>query len=675
MLLTEPITKIPLIGRFKARLLNNLGIFANSDLLYHIPVLYKDSTKLVPLRDLKSELKQTTIGKVINIRNIRLRGGKTMQKALVSDDTAEVEVIWFNQPYLVKSFEAYPEVMLSGKLNPKLLTPQLVSPEFEIIREQGGESVHLGRIVPVYALTKGVTAKWLRSRLKWLITHLKQLPDLTDSLPTEIKQQFSLLSLGKALELIHFPNNKNDLIAARKRLAFDELIAIQTKLLVQKHQRIYAQGPNIKLNQEEITAFIEQLPFKLTSSQVQAYQEIHHDLIKNYPMRRLLQGDVGSGKTVVAALGAMPVMSSGFQAVLLAPTSVLVKQHYQTLLSWIPKEYRIGLITSETSKEIENLSKLDLIIGTHAVLYHKDKLISNLGLVIIDEQHRFGVEQRRELLNLKNSKFVPHLLHITATPIPRSIALTLFGDLDVSGLVKPPGRVTTETFLVPEQKRSESYNWVEKKIIEGNQVFWVFPLIEEGLQYYSHQAQQAGAEPTESKTTKAVTKAYLQLKKIFKGYKIGMMHGRFSGKHKDKVIKDFREKKLDILLATTVIEVGIDIPQASVIIIESAERYGLAQLHQLRGRVGRNNQRSWCLLFTEKEQDPLATSRLQFFCKESSGIKIAEYDLQVRGPGEVYGTVQAGIPELKVARFSNSALLEESRLAALKLLNLTQLKT
>jgi len=269
---------------------------------------------------------------------------------------------------------------------------------------------------------------------------------------------------------------------------------------------------------------------------------------------------------------------------------------------------------------------------------------------------------------------MPHLLHLTATPIPRSIALTLFGDLDVSVLVKPPGRVTTETFLVPEQKRQKSYNWIEKKLTEGNQVFWVFPLIEENLQNYAGPALQSASEAG-SKTTQAVTKAYQQLKKIFKGYKVGMLHGRFSGKQKDKIINDFRGKKLDILLATTVIEVGIDIPQANVIIIESAERYGLAQLHQLRGRVGRNNQRSWCLLFTGKEQEPAVTSRLQFFCKESSGIKIAEYDLQVRGPGEVYGTVQAGIPELKVARFSNSPLLEESRLAALKLLNLTQLKT
>src|SRR3990167_3806633 len=282
--------------------------------MYHIPVLYKDSTKLVALSDLKSEIKQTTVGKLATIRNIRLRGGKTMQKALIKDDSAEVEVIWFNQPYLVKSFSKYPDVMLSGKLNPKLLTPQMISPEFEIIREEGSESVHLGRIVHVYALTKGITAKWLRSKLKWLIIHLRQLPDLTDTLPTEIKQQFSLLSLVKALELIHFPNNRNDLIAARKRLAFDELIAIQTKLLVVKQQRIYAQGPNIKLNQEEITAFLDQLPFKLTSSQVQAYQEIHHDLLRNYPMRRLLQGDVGSGKTVVAALSALPVMSSGYQA-------------------------------------------------------------------------------------------------------------------------------------------------------------------------------------------------------------------------------------------------------------------------------------------------------------------------------------------------------------------------
>lgn len=651
MLLADPLTTIPLVGGSRARLLNNLGLFTIKDVLYHIPSFYKDTTRVVNLEELKSDVKQTAKGTLTAIKSIRLRGGKTMQKALVSDDTAEIEVIWFNQPYLVKTFRDYPQLLLSGKLNPKILTPQLVSPDYEIVKEDSEQNIHLGRIVPVYHLTQGVTVKWLRSRLKWLIDHLQDIQDLQDTLPEEIKKQFSLLSLYKAVELIHFPQNREELIAARKRLAFDELISIQTKLLKQKQQRIYAQAPNIKIQPQLIAGLLERLPFKLTSSQVQAYKEIHHDLLKNYPMRRLLQGDVGSGKTIVAALAALPVVDSGYQVVFLAPTSVLAKQHYQSLLEYMPETFKIGLITSETSKEIKNLSKLDIIIGTHAILYHKDKLLSNLGLVIIDEQHRFGVEQRRELLNLKTTSYSPHNLHLTATPIPRSIALSLFGDMDVSTLVKPPGRITTETFLVPLEKRASSYNWLRKILDEGGQVFWIFPLIE-------------------GESEHSVESGYKQIKTIFKGYKVGMLHGRFSGEDKDKTLKAFKEKQLDILVSTTVIEVGIDIPGANVMIIESAERFGLAQLHQLRGRVGRNNQRSWCLLYTGKEAQSGAVSRLQFFCKENSGIKIAEYDLQTRGPGEVYGTVQSGIPELKVARFSNSALLEESRLAALKLLNL-----
>jgi ATP-dependent DNA helicase RecG len=371
-------------------------------------------------------------------------------------------------------------------------------------------------------------------------------------------------------------------------------------------------------------------------------------------MYRLLQGDVGSGKTIVALLAAVPIMESGYQCVILAPTSVLAKQHYQNALTIFKEHYKISLITAEDSPS-NNSDAADLIIATHAILYNKEKYIKNLGLLVIDEQHRFGVEQRRELLELKAPECKPHLLHMTATPIPRSVALTLFGEIDVSIIDKPQGRLDPVTRIVEQDKKMISWEWISEQIKNGGQVFWICPLIEE-------------TEEPDDSTIKVLDQTQA-LKKLWPKFRIEYLHGKLKAKEKDAIIKDFQEGRIDVLVSTTVVEVGIDIPRANIIVIENAERYGLAQLHQLRGRVGRRNQKSWCLLYTPMLDNEKIRSRLTFFSQENSGIKIAEFDLKQRGPGEVYGTIQSGIPQLKIANFGNTEFLALVRQAAQEILN------
>ena len=394
------------------------------------------------------------------------------------------------------------------------------------------------------------------------------------------------------------------------------------------------------------------IDFKLTSSQQAAIKDIDQDLSSGHIMDRLLQGDVGSGKTLVAFHSAQVAIYNGYQAVMLAPTSVLAEQHYKLALKLFPGTVKIGLITSDTTKKLKNPPKLDLIIGTHAVLFHKSKLLQNLGLIIVDEEHRFGVGQRNELQKYyKELKdHIPHYLSLTATPIPRSIALTLFGDMDVSVIEKPPGRKEVKTFLVPYTKRENSISWINEKLKTGSQVFWICPLIEDNPELEA----------------KSVKKLYEQLDVIFPKKTVRLLHGKMKSAEKNDVIAYFKSGKFQILVSTTVIEVGIDIPGANIIVIENADHFGLAQLHQLRGRVGRNNQDAWCLLFTEIKEGN-AVERLKYFAGNNDGNTIAEYDLRLRGPGEVYGSVQSGIPDLKIARFSNSDLLLQTREAALQL--------
>lgn len=649
--LSSPVAKLYMIGPTMAQRLKKLEIFTIEDLLSHYPFRYDDYSLISPIAQVQVGETITIQGKVISCQNIYTQRGKKMQKVLVLDSTGQIEAIWFNQPFLSQTFKPEILVSLAGKIDWFNRKPSLISPEYEVISSRDS-TLHTGRLVPVYPETYGVSSKWLRSRIAPLVKMF--VPGLSDWLPQTIKQENKLIDLASALAKIHFPKNTGEIYEARERLKFDELFLIQLRtLLRQKQWQKNKTTRPFKITQEKINLFLKQLPFKLTNAQDRAVREIMSDLKSNKPMNRLLEGDVGSGKTVVAALAIYTAYLNGLQSAFMAPTEILAFQHYQTLKQLLtPLGLNICLLTG-SSKFVSN-AKTDLFIGTHALIYNKVKM-DNLGLVVIDEQHRFGVEQRTKLIKKGSS---PHFLTMTATPIPRTVALTLYGDLDLSVLDElPPGRIIVKTWVVPPEKRTSAYNWIKKQIKEESaQVFIVCPLIEESQKESMKEIRAAKDE----------FKRLSQL--IFPSFKLGLLHGRLKAKEKEKIISDFRQKKLAILVATPVVEVGLDIPQATIMLVEGAERFGLAQLHQLRGRVGRSAKKSYCLLFTSIKEK-LSLKRLTAMQTYHSGFKLAEIDLKLRGPGEIYGTKQHGFSQLKIASFADVKLIENTRLAGQKLVN------
>jgi ATP-dependent DNA helicase RecG len=603
------------------------------------------------------------------MKNIRTRYRKFITEGVASDDSGTVYIVWFNQPYIKKNLRIGSTILLNGKLNPKRNKPQLYSPQYEPVKNT--EFTHIGIISPIYPTTEGITSKWLRSRIKFLIKYHPYLPEsIKNSLPQKIEKCYALEGLKYSITQIHFPTDFKALKKAKERLAFDELLAIQMKLVKRINKRKTQKAPKVEEYKKEIREFLETLEFTPTKAQLCSIKEITLDFKKKYPANRLLQGDVGCGKTLVAAAVSLPVIKSGYQVAIMAPTAILAKQHYETLSKFFKDiNISIKLVTGSTKKQNSQLSTVNcqlstvncqLLIGTHALLHRFDNLFKKLGLVIVDEQHRFGVKQRKKLVSPTNNKdIVPHKITMTATPIPRSIALTLFGDLDISIIDEmPKGRTPTKTYLVPQRKRLNSYDWIRSQISDfSSQVFWLCPLIEE----------------SEKLQTKAVITEYEKLEtEIFPKLRIDMLHGRLSEDEKNEKIMFMKQGKIDILVSTSVIEVGMDIPNANVIVIEGAERFGLAQLHQLRGRVGRRaNQESWCFLFPSRNASFEATKRLKYFSKVNDGLQVAEFDLENRGPGEVYGTKQAGIPDLKVASFGDIKLIKQTREAAEEILNTT----
>lgn len=648
MQIDDPVTILPSVGPNYAQLLEKLNIFTIHDLLYYFPVNYRDTSKISRIESIRQGNPYTIDATISKFSNIRLRYGKSLQRAVLVDDSAEIEAIWFNQYFLEKVLKVGTHGLFSGKLNPKSRKPQFSISQYEVIKES--ETLHLGRIVPVYNLTEGLSLKWLRARIKWLIDNLAEFEkkgwfDQTDKISNKYKEKFSLIDLKQALRWIHFPENQQQIVSARRRLGIDELIDINLKLMKSRAARKQIRTKPIKVDLNEIGNFVSNLPFKLTKTQITSYKEIFSDFDRRYPMRRLLQGDVGSGKTIVAAIAAMAVVLSGQKALLLCPTTILAEQHFTTFKKLFAKRFKIGLKTLGYSDKSQSLIKIDILIGTHALLNIKTSEISNVGLVIVDEQHRFGVTQRRAIVNLEESEIKPHVLHLTATPIPRSIAMSLFGDFEISDLDKPSGRLEVSTHLVPNTKMGDAYSWIAEKARSGGQIFWVFPMIETNAELEA----------------KSIEDEFGKIAKFFKDFKVAFIHGKFDPQSKIKVLEDFRKHQIDILVATTVVEVGLDIPDANVIVIENAERFGLAQLHQLRGRVGRNNQKAWCLLFLGEKTTEKAQKRCLYFSKQNNGLKIAQFDLELRGPGEVYGTIQSGIPNLKIARFSNQKQMEIAR--------------
>ncbi len=647
-------------------LLEKLGINTFQDFLYHFPHRYDDFSQIKMISALIPGETITVKGTVLSIKNSYTKSHKTLQKAVVTDGTGTLEVTWFNQPYLTKSIKTNTEIVLAGQTERSGSRTTMLSPEYEVLSSSNTETLHTGRLVPVYPETRGISSKWLRRQIFKLLEQYKFI--LSDTLPSEIKQQYNFLHLADALNLIHFPNNYEDVEQARKRLAFDELFYLQLKALHRKQmwkQRKLTSPLKVDEYRTKINTLINSLPFPLTKAQSRELNSIFSDLQSDQPMNRLLQGDVGSGKTIVAALSIYVAILNGKQGVIMAPTEILAEQHHKSLTElFSPLGIQVDLITGSTKsiknkelrlKNIEGESakslilnpKSNILVGTHALLYDKADF-SNAGVVVIDEQHRFGVEQRALMREKGNN---PHVLTMTATPIPRTMALTVYADLDVSYLDEMPvGRKPIKTWLVPTEKRKGAYQWIEKQIKDTrSQAFIICPFIEESENMQSVKA--ASVEFTRLKT------------EVFPNLKLGLLHGRMKAKEKDQVLRDFKDKKFDILVATPVVEVGIDIPNATIIVIEASERFGLSQLHQLRGRVGRGDKQSYCLLFAQAKNEQ-TTTRLKAMEITHSGSKLAELDLQLRGSGDLYGTRQSGYKMLKIASFSDKDLLMKARTAA-----------
>lgn len=648
MNLQTPLTQAGRVYKMYASRLENLGIQTLEDFLFHLPSRYEDFSVVSKIGDVQAGETVTVQGQVVAIKNNYLRGGriKTMQRATITDDTGTLELVWFNQPYLTRAITENSTISVSGKVDSSPRKKSMSSPQYEILYDDQKNPIHTGRLIPVYPETKGVSSKWLRRQIHNLLEQYRG--ELVEYLPEEILQQYHFMQLPEAIQEIHYPQNGETATRARERLAFDELFLMQLAANQRKsawRQEQHVTPFEIAANQEKIETFIASLPFHLTGAQRKAVDDILHDFGKDKPMNRLLQGDVGSGKTVVAAAAMYETHLNGLQSVLMAPTEILAQQHYQSIDKLLsPLGVRVALVTG-TNKLKD--AAFDILIGTHAVLSEK-VTFDRLAFVAIDEQQRFGVEQRSVI---KHKGDNPHLLTMTATPIPRTVALTMYGDLDMSYLNEMPiGRKKVKTWVVPPEKRDSAYEWIRKQVIETqSQVFIVCPFI----------------EPSETmETIKAVNQEYERLsKEVYTDLKMGLLHGKLKAKEKDAVLEEFRNKKFDILVATPVVEVGIDIPNATIIMIEASERFGLAQLHQLRGRVGRGDKQSYCLLFTDNKQ-ALNSERLKGMESIYSGAELAELDLRLRGPGNLYGTAQHGIPKLKVASFSDTELITKAKRAA-----------
>lgn len=647
--LSNNVSILPSIGPVYRKRLEKLGINTIGSLLLHIPHRYLDFRESVKIFRTKIGDTVTVRGEVASIKNLYTKRGKKFQVALVKDDSGEITVIWFNQPFLVRNIFPGDALSLSGKIDWFGRKKTLISPEYEKVTGNK-KPVHTGRLVPVYPETSGLSSKWLRSKINLTFPLTKT--GIKEFLPVTVLQKYNLDELAKAIENVHFPESFNDAEKARKRLAFNELLFFQGMNVFRKQSwQKHIPANKFSFTTKDIAKFTDSLPFTLTASQNKAVEEITDDLKKSYPMNRLLEGDVGSGKTVVAATAAFVSFINGCQSVLMAPTQILAGQHFNTLNSlFAPYKVRVSLLTSEIKKG--DLGRSDIFVGTHTLIHSKIDF-DKVGLVVIDEQHRFGVEQREHLIKKTHNKtIVPHVLTMTATPIPRTVALTFYGDLSLSTLNElPKGRQDITTWIVPPRKRNGAFKWIGNNIKETKaQAFVVCPLIEEST-----------AETMQS--VKAATGEYRDIKLQLPNLSIGLLHGRMTAKEKDLVLSRFRSHQTDILVATPVVEVGIDVPNATIMVIEGAERFGLAQLHQLRGRVGRGEKKSYCLLFGES-LSPKALSRLNALQKSSSGFELAELDLKLRGPGEIYGLKQHGLPELKIASWQDVNSIKNAKDAA-----------
>jgi ATP-dependent DNA helicase RecG len=654
--LGAPLTTFPGVGPKTARTLKKLDLESLGDLLWHFPRRYDDYSQLKTISRLWFGEEVTIIGTVEDVHIRTVRGGKMkLVEAVIGDGTGSIRITWFNQPWIADKLKLGVGVVLSGKIDQYLGNLTMNSPEWEPLERI---QLHTNRIVPVYPLTAGITGKWLRRVINSVVTRYSS--RVPDPIPSEVIDSAQLIPLGTALQQVHFPDDWEMLEKAQNRLAFNEMFLLQLGVLAQKRDWIELETKPLPSNDEDVNRFVTSLPFELTGAQTQALQSVREDLSTPKPMNRLLQGDVGSGKTVIAAAAVAVAAANGVQSALMAPTSILAEQHYTTMREILPRGSGIGeeairlMLGSTPNSEKEeirqglNNGSIQLIIGTHALIEGPVEF-SQLGLAIIDEQHRFGVNQRG-LLREKGTN--PNLLVMTATPIPRSLALTLYGDLDLTVIDEmPPGRLPTETRVLTTNERLRAYRFIHSQLEKGHQAFIIYPLVEE----------------SEKVDAKAAVEEHERLQaEVFPSYELGLLHGRMKADEKEAIMQRYRGGEIQVLVSTSVVEVGVDIPNATVMLIEGANRFGLAQLHQFRGRVGRDDQQSYCLLIPDTDEDT-ENERLRAMEATVDGFELAEIDLDQRGPGDFLGTRQSGFAELQMAKLTDVKLIEKARREALKI--------
>jgi len=688
---TDPVDVLPGIGRANTNAFKKLGLKTVGDILYHFPHRYDDFSSQKRIGDLQVGAAETIVGEVTEVK-LSGAGPRSRVKVVISDDSGSIEAVFFNQPWLTKSLRMGQMIVLSGKVGSYMGMRQMATPSWEPYVADG-DTLHTGRLVPVHPLTKGLHERNARKVIKQAIDIVA--PKTPDHLPEEVRRRAGLAPLGEALQQIHFPDSKEALERALTRLGFDEFLFIQLGVVQRKLLWQGELGYAMPFLPEVHQDLLSKLPFSLTGAQTRALEEVFADMARPVPMARLLQGDVGSGKTMVAAASLLQAIANGFQGAMMAPTEILAEQHYKGLKKLLgqvrvpraakqaaegerwedqldPEEaarlaeikallgmtdeedmggqgVRVALLTGslgakERRRALEGIAKgeIDLVVGTHALITESVRF-SSLGLVVVDEQHRFGVEQRKQL---KDKGFNPHMLVMTATPIPRTLTMTIYGDLDTSVLDElPPGRQPIRTRRVTRGDRDKVYRHIRKEVEKGRQAFVICPLVEE-----SEKIDLPSAEEMYEKLQS----------EIFPDLRVNVLHGRMLPREKDEIMVSFRNREFDILVSTAVIEVGIDIPNATTIAIEGAERFGLSQLHQFRGRVGRGSHQSFCILISDKENET-TKQRLEAMEQTTDGFKLAEIDLQLRGPGEFFGTRQSGTPDLKVAKLADTRLLHASR--------------
>lgn len=650
------------VGKQTEQALKKLGLEKVEDLLFYFPFRYEDYSQRKLIKDIQAGDNVSLKGVIEMIQNKRsLKQKKRLTEAIISDETGLIKAIWFNQSFITQNLKVGDEISLAGKVAESYGQLSLISPQYEKISHL--DNINTQGLVPVYHLNSGLSQKQLRFLIAQVLDAREQ---LTEWLPAAIIKNLNLMELQQAIKELHFPSSWDNIQKARLRLGFSELFVRQLRSQLIKFQ-LKSRTAHIIEFQELLTkSFVKSLPFQLTKGQKQAAWEIIQDIGKNKPMSRLLEGDVGSGKTVVAAMALLNVAANKKQATLMAPTEILAWQHYQNIIKLLEKfNLKIGLLSAnkieanfslnknkQKAKE-EILTQAEIIIGTHALIQNYQ--IKDLALSIVDEQHRFGVKQRQKLQQ-SGGELTPHFLSMTATPIPRSLALSIYGDLDLS-LIKemPAGRKAVISKIISEEKRAEAYQFLRQEIQKGGQAFVICPLIDE----------------SDKLGVRSATAEFKRLKnEVFPDLHIGLVHGRLKSQEKEKAMQEFAEGKTQILIATAVVEVGVDVPNANLMLIEGAERFGLSQLHQFRGRIGRGQAQAYCLLLTSQDEKSAdAAQRLQALTKYHDGLSIAQMDLKLRGAGDLYGLAQSGFPELKIASLFDYELIKKAKEEAEKIIN------